>query len=108
MELLWPEEGPAHKVHAVYALSEKADVWIDIADTLELKIEALKCHASQMGDWDPAPMIREWAASDAKTGRKKLKAVRRGKRGKKPKGKLKYAEAFRVMILKVEDKPPES
>lgn len=106
MELLWPEEGPAHKVHAVYALSEKADVWIDIAGTLELKIEALKCHASQMGDWDPAPMIREWAASDAKTGRKKM--AKQGKRGKKSKGKLKYAEAFRVMRLKQDEQLPES
>src|SRR3972149_5922919 len=49
MELLWPEEGPAHKVNAVYiTLTEQVDVWIDITDTIDLKVESLRCHASQM------------------------------------------------------------
>lgn len=35
---------------------------VDIADTFELKLAALRAHASQMGDWDPEPRLREWAA----------------------------------------------
>lgn len=35
--------------------------WVDVGDTIELKIQALKEHKSQLGDWDPEEMIREWA-----------------------------------------------
>lgn len=112
MELLWPELGPAHKVHAVYVgTDDKPDVWIDITDTLDQKIASLKAHPSQMGDWDPSEMIRNWAAEDAKNGRKKLKAEKKNdKKGKKHKtGKMKYAESFRVMrLVNEEQKPPES
>ncbi len=112
MELLWPEEGPAHKVHAVYVMTDdKPDVWINITDTIDLKIESLKAHTSQMGDWDPSPMIREWAANDAKNGRKRVKSAKPGRQDKKsrnPNSRIKYAESFRVMKLKDEDKPPES
>ena len=38
-----------------------ANCWIDISDTIELKIEALKQHKSQFGDWNPEEMIRDWA-----------------------------------------------
>lgn len=109
MELVWPEEGAPHKVHAVYVGSTLApNTWIDITGTIDTKIESLKAHKSQMGDWDPSDMIREWAAGDAKAGRKKTKAAKGKKKGKKSKGKLKYAESFRVMVLQEEEKPPES
>jgi LmbE family N-acetylglucosaminyl deacetylase len=76
-----------HHVRKLYLHgAEKSDVWVDTSETLELKIAALKKHASQMGDWDPSEMMREWAAE---TGKEKG---------------LKAAEAFRVMTL-VEDKP---
>ena len=76
-----------HNVSKLYLHgARKPDVWVDIRKTLGLKIAALKKHASQLGDWDPTQMIKEWAAD---TGKKK---------------KLKAAEAFRVMTL-VEDKP---
>lgn len=107
MELLWPEEGPAHKVHAVFVSSMDApDTWIDITETIDLKVESLKCHPSQMGDWDPSEMVRNWAAAEAKAGRKKMKSAK-NKKGKKQKGKMRYAEAFRVMKLKDEEKPAE-
>jgi LmbE family N-acetylglucosaminyl deacetylase len=82
------EEGYApHNVKKLYLHGDnKPDVWVDISETLELKIAALKKHASQMGDWDPTEMIRKWAAE---TGKEK---------------KLKAAEAYKVMTL-VEDKP---
>jgi LmbE family N-acetylglucosaminyl deacetylase len=82
MPLLWPEEGEPHRVRHVYVGgSDKPNVWIDLSETIETKIEALRQHKSQMGDWDPADMIRQWAAE---TGKEKG---------------LAYAESFRRMIL---------
>ena len=53
------------KIKEIYVASPaKADTWIDITDTIDLKIDALRAHASQMGDWDPADTIREWASGD--------------------------------------------
>lgn len=76
-----------HNVRKLYLHGdEKPDLWVDISETLELKIAALKKHASQLGDWDPAEMIRKWSAE---TGKEKG---------------LEAAEAFRVMTL-VEYKP---
>lgn len=72
----------AHKVRKVYVTSyRQGDTYVNISDTMDLKIEALKKHVSQMGDWDPEPMVREWAAEAAK--------------GKE----MAYAEAFRVVTL---------
>ena len=77
------EEGlTAHKVRKVYVMDwMKSDVFVNITETIELKIEALKKHVSQMGEWDPAPSIKEWAAGRAK--------------GKE----MAYAEGFRVVTL---------
>jgi LmbE family N-acetylglucosaminyl deacetylase len=109
MELLWPELGPVHKVSAVYVnYADKHNVWIDIADTIDLKIAALKAHASQMGEWDPSEPIREWAVASAKEARKQMgKSGKKDKRRKKSTAKLKYAEAFRVMKLVDDEKPVE-
>jgi LmbE family N-acetylglucosaminyl deacetylase len=75
-----------HKVKRLYVHgSEHSDTWIDITTTIGIKITALKKHASQLGDWDPEKMIREWAAEDGK------------EHG------LKYAEAYKVMILSEEE-----
>ena len=106
MELFWPEEGPVHKVHAVYAHgNRKPDTAIDIATALDKKVAALKLHKSQMGDWDPTEMITQWAQEEARDFRRRAK-----KKGQKAKaddgGKLQYAEAFRVMTLV--DQPQES
>jgi LmbE family N-acetylglucosaminyl deacetylase len=76
-----------HNVKKLYLHgAEKPDVWVDTTGTLDLKIAALKKHASQLGDWDPAERMRDWAAE---TGKEKG---------------LKAAEAFKVMTL-VDDKP---
>ena len=77
------EEGiTAHKVRKVFILSwQDADTFVNISDTIDLKIKALKKHVSQMGDWDPEPRLKEWAAETAK--------------GKE----MAYAEAFRVVTL---------
>jgi LmbE family N-acetylglucosaminyl deacetylase len=71
MELLYPdllEEGLlGHKVNHVY-ISTRTDpnCFIDITETIETKIEALRQHASQLGDWDPADWVRERAAESGK------------------------------------------
>jgi LmbE family N-acetylglucosaminyl deacetylase len=84
------EEGyTPHKVRRVYIHgAEKADTWVDITSSIGIKIRALKKHKSQLGDWDPTKMMREWAAEEGKE-----------------KG-LKYAEAYKVMIN--EEAPPEN
>lgn len=65
--------------------AERPDTWVDIGETIGLKIEALRQHRSQLGEWDPEEMIREWAQEEGKEAG------------------LEYAEAFKVMILE-EDK----
>jgi len=54
-----------HMVKEIYISgSPQADMFVDITPYMDLKIESLRKHASQMGDWDPAKEIREWAAKD--------------------------------------------
>lgn len=77
------EEGlTAHKVRKLYVEGwGGGDTWVDITGTIDLKIAALRCHLSQMRDWDPEPMLRQWSAEAAK--------------GKE----MAYAETFRVITL---------
>ena len=71
-----------HQVKQVYIWgASELNVWVDIGSTLGLKIEALRQHKSQMGDWDPAEMITRWAFERA-DGQS-----------------MEYAEAFRRMVL---------
>ena len=78
-----------HKVKRLYVHgAEKPDTRVDITGTIDLKIAALKKHASQLGDWDPEKMIREWAAEEGKGHN------------------FQYAETFKVMIN--EEEKPES
>src|SRR6266702_846971 len=57
------DEGlPPHKVTRVFVHgAEKPDAFIDIADTLSVKLAALREHRSQLGEWDPTEMITGWA-----------------------------------------------
>lgn len=99
MELLWPEEGAPHAVRAVYVSSTHSpDTWIDVSDTIDVKIAALREHRSQLGDRDPSEMIREWGRRDAARAEKPARKGGRsaGKAGADPP----YFESFRVMILK--------
>jgi len=55
-----------HKVNEVYLFATSSpDVWVDITDTMEVKLRALNAHASQVRDWDPREMILEWARGTA-------------------------------------------
>lgn len=71
MELLYPdllEEGlKGHKPNYVLiSTGRDPNFYVDVSETLDLKIEALRQHASQLGDWDPSPMIREWSVETGK------------------------------------------
>jgi len=77
-----------HKVKRVYVHgAEKFDTWVDITETMDIKLEALRKHVSQLGEFDPEKMLREWAEEEGKE-----------------KG-FKYAEAYRVMVN--QDEEPE-
>lgn len=88
MRLLYPEFEQEnifpHKPNYVYISGTRdANLFIDISDVIDLKIEALNQHSpSQFGEWSPDQMVKDWAAE---TG----KAVG-----------FKYAERFRRFILK--------
>jgi LmbE family N-acetylglucosaminyl deacetylase len=67
LNILYPdllEEGlQGHKPNYVYIYTgQDANCYVDTSETLEIKIEALRQHASQLGDWDPGPRMRERAA----------------------------------------------
>ncbi len=84
------DEGlPPHNVKRLYIHgNDKPDTWVDISDTLDIKIEALKKHVSQVDTHDVDDWMHQWAEEEGKE-----------------KG-LKYAEAYRVMILQ-RDEPSE-
>lgn len=77
-----------HNVRELYITDSQGPhvTYVDISAGLEAKIEALRCHQSQLqvgdGQW-----LRDWAAETGKAGG------------------VPYAEAFRVMRL-VRDEPP--
>jgi LmbE family N-acetylglucosaminyl deacetylase len=59
-----------HKVREVFVgMSKEADVWIDITDSFDTKLKALAEHRSQIGDWDPEPMLRRWSQDSAAEAR---------------------------------------
>jgi len=64
---------------------EGADTYVDISETIELKIEALRCHKSQIHDWPVDEWIRE-------------RAHQRG-----ASAGLEFAEAFRTFKLREEE-----
>jgi LmbE family N-acetylglucosaminyl deacetylase len=91
MPLVFPDladEGLSpHRVKQVYIWgAREPNVWEDITQTLELKIEALSRHKSQLGDWDPSPRITQ-RARDLAEGHG-----------------VQFAEVFRRMILVRDDK----
>lgn len=72
-----------HKVNYVYiSYGRDPNYYIDISETIETKMEALRQHVSQLGDWDPEERLKEWSSGTGK------------------KVGFKYAEAFQRIVLK--------
>ena len=61
--------------------TDKSDTWVDITETMDIKIKALQQHASQVNPDEVGKWMIEWAEEEAKD-----------------KG-VKYAESYKVMIL---------
>lgn len=71
-----------HEVNKLYlVLSDQPNLFIDITATIERKLNALRCHASQVGE-DEIEMVRGWNAEAGKPF------------------SVGYAESFRVITLK--------
>ncbi len=72
-----------HKVRHVYISPDphEIDVWFDITGTIDKKIEALKCHKSQVNGDEVKKFVLPWAERTA------------GDHG------MKYAEAFKYLKL---------
>jgi LmbE family N-acetylglucosaminyl deacetylase len=75
-----------HEVKRLYVHgTEKPDTWIDISETMDIKIKSLQQHASQIPVDEVGKWMRDWAKEDAKDK------------------EYEYAESYRVMILKNEE-----
>ncbi|MEW6033621.1 MAG: PIG-L deacetylase family protein [Chloroflexota bacterium] len=61
-----------HAVKEVYLWgSDEPDTFVDVTGTFELKLAALKCHRSQMGQ-HPQKELKEWLLARAREGGKRL------------------------------------
>jgi LmbE family N-acetylglucosaminyl deacetylase len=66
--LYFPEAGPAHQVTALLLSGTfEPDVWVDISDSLELKVAAVQCHESRVGG-DPALVAELLRTRTAESG----------------------------------------
>ncbi len=77
----------AHKVRKIFLTARgQGDVFVDISETIELKIKALQQHVSQVGGWDElADRMREWSAE-----------IAQGE-------EMTYAEVYRVITLESDE-----
>ncbi|MFN2127378.1 MAG: PIG-L deacetylase family protein [Anaerolineales bacterium] len=72
----------AHKPRKIYATSwQHAEYFVNIEETIDIKITALRAHKSQLEGRDPEGIIRDWA-----------REMGEGK-------EMAYAEGFRVVTL---------
>jgi LmbE family N-acetylglucosaminyl deacetylase len=75
-----------HEVKRLYIHgTDKSDTWVDITETMDVKIKALQQHVSQVPVDEVGKWMTEWAEGEAKD-----------------KG-MKYAESYKVMILKKDE-----
>ena len=79
-----------HDVKRLYIHgTDKVNTWVDITETLELKIKALQQHISQIDPNEVGKWMTEWAEEESKGQ------------------EMKYAEAYKVMILKKDEEKEE-
>ena len=75
-----------HEVKRLYVHgTDKSDTWVDITDTMDLKIKALQQHVSQINPDEVGEWMIHWAEEEAKDK------------------DMKYAESYKVMILKKDE-----
>jgi LmbE family N-acetylglucosaminyl deacetylase len=80
----FPDRGPAHQASAAYLSGTlEPDVWVDVTETIDVKVAAVQCHRSQFAGGDA------WAGDAVR-----LRAEEEGRRA----GVL-YAEGFRRLLL---------
>ncbi len=80
----FPERGPAHQVQVAYLSgSLEPDVFVDISETIDVKVDAVGCHRSQLHESD------SWA-DDVVRGRAAEEGARAG---------VAYAEGFRRLFI---------
>jgi len=86
---LWKEEKlEPHKPKALFIFTfTEPDVFVDITDTIDLKVKALEAHASQVGEWPVGEFIRE---------RNKQIAEEAKKKGQ---GEFEYGECYKLFRL---------
>jgi LmbE family N-acetylglucosaminyl deacetylase len=66
--LYFPETGPPHHVGGLLLSGTfEPDAWVDISDSLELKVAAVQCHESRVGD-DPALVAELLRTRTAESG----------------------------------------
>jgi LmbE family N-acetylglucosaminyl deacetylase len=66
--LYFPETGPPHHVAGLLLSGTfQPDVWVDISDSLELKVAAVQCHESRVGG-DPALVAELLRTRTAESG----------------------------------------
>lgn len=80
----FPEQGPAHQVSVAYLSGTlEPDVWVDVTETIDVKVAAVGCHRSQL------PESGSWA-DDVVRGRAAEEGARAG---------VPYAEGFRRLYI---------
>ena len=80
---LLPAGYEPHDVKQLYVHgTDKSNMWVDITETMDLKIKALQQHVSQIDPEEVGKWMREWAEEEAKDK------------------DMKYAESYKVMVLR--------
>lgn len=97
---LWHEEGlEPHKPRALFVVHPvEPDTYVDITETIDLKVKALECHVSQVGEWPVGEFIRERNRQIAAQARERKLAGESAE----------YAEAFRIFRLEETPAPQPS
>jgi LmbE family N-acetylglucosaminyl deacetylase len=82
----FPEAGPPHRASTLYLSGTlEPDVWVDITDTVEVKVAAVECHRTQFAGSGP----EGWVAGVVRS-----RAEDEGRRAGVP-----FAEGFRRLTL---------
>ncbi len=94
----FPALGPAHQVRTVYLSGTLVpDVWVDIGHTIETKVQAVNCHATQFGGERPGS--GQGGEGDSWSEVRVAAAVRRRAQEAGSTAGVAFAEGFRRLRL---------